>query len=194
MQNLLENSSRCVSHSPSRVKAEAFKTDVKSSVTESRAQFLKVYWYCDIFPSIVFRYSGWFLESSSIIPLIPHACFFFLFFGLWSLVLAERETGAALNIAAPQTTLDHFCSTGSGLDFVCVWLYNFSCCENFHPLTKSPSWSSVLCLHLFSTDGPPLWEMKPQLGQTVFITNKVRNFWSLPHVVLLFSSTICACC
>lgn len=121
MQNLLENSSRCVSHSPSRVKAGAFKTDVKSSVTESRAQFLKVYWYCDIFPSIGFRYSGWFLESSSIIPLIPHACFFSSFFWFMKPCLSRARNWSSLKYSSASNNSGSFLQYRKWIRF-CVCL------------------------------------------------------------------------
>lgn len=51
-------------------------------------------------------------------------------------MLAEVETGAALNIAAPQLWIVALLKCA-----FYFWLHNFSCF--FHPLTKSPSKSSA---------------------------------------------------
>lgn len=74
-----------------------------------------------------FHSAGWFLESISMVS-FPTWPFFspLILFCLLSLVLAEAETGAALNIAAPQI-LDGFYSRGSGLGFcVCVCEFGYT--------------------------------------------------------------------
>lgn len=112
--------------------------------------------WCDICPSTGFDFilAVDILEGGSIVPLIPHP----LFFSLLSLLL--DEFGTALKIAAPQT-LDCFYISEVDKVTLCVWLHNFSCCENFHPLTKSPSRSPCALPTLFSSDGP---KSVPEMG------------------------------